>query len=97
MASQAGNPAELYKVGLNTTRLLMMCGDLVVGWLLVRQAEVAAAALEAGAAAKDEPFYTGKVATAKWFAANRLPLLAAERAVAEATDLEVMELAETSF
>jgi hypothetical protein len=96
MASQAGNPKELYKVGLNTTRLLMMCGDLIIGWLLIRQAEVAEAALAAGAG-KDEAFYTGKVATAKWFAANRLPLLAAERAVAEATDLDIMELPEASF
>ncbi len=97
MASQQGTPQELYRVGLNTTRLLMMCGDLIIGWLLLRQAEVAEAALAAGAPAKDVPFYTGKVATAKWFAANRLPLLTAERAVAEATDLGVMELAEESF
>ena len=49
MASQQ-NPEEIYKVGLNTTRLLMMSGDLLIGWLLLRQAEVATAALEAGAA-----------------------------------------------
>jgi alkylation response protein AidB-like acyl-CoA dehydrogenase len=97
MASQQGNADELYKVGLNTTRLLMMCGDLIIGWLLLRQAEVAQAALDAGAAAKDESFYTGKIATAQWFAANRLPLLAAERAVAETTDLSLMELPEEAF
>ena len=97
MASQQGDPSQLYKVGLNTTRLLMMCGDLVIGWLLLRQAEVAQAALAAGTAGKDEAFYRGKVATAQWFAANRLPLLAAERAVAEATDLGIMELPEESF
>src|SRR6266851_9151191 len=42
-------PAEIDRVGLNTTRLLLALGDLVVGWLLVRQAEVAIAALDAGA------------------------------------------------
>ncbi|MGA0011296.1 MAG: acyl-CoA dehydrogenase, partial [Candidatus Nanopelagicales bacterium] len=78
MASQE-NPDEIYKVGLNTTRLLMATGDLVIGWLLLRQAEVALAALEAGATGKDKEFYEGKVVTAKWFAQNRLPLLAAER------------------
>ncbi|MGA0067421.1 MAG: acyl-CoA dehydrogenase, partial [Candidatus Nanopelagicales bacterium] len=83
MASQE-NPDEIYRVGLNTTRLLMATGDLVIGWLLLRQAEVALAALEAGATGKDKEFYEGKVVTAKWFAQNRLPLLAAERAVAEA-------------
>ncbi|MFZ8981982.1 MAG: acyl-CoA dehydrogenase, partial [Candidatus Nanopelagicales bacterium] len=78
MASQE-NPDEIYRVGLNTTRLLMATGDLVIGWLLLRQAEVALAALEAGATGKDKEFYEGKVVTAKWFAQNRLPLLAAER------------------
>jgi len=96
MASQE-NPDEIYRVGLNTTRLLMATGDLVIGWLLLRQAEVALAALEAGATGKDKEFYEGKVLTAKWFAQNRLPLLAAERAVAEATDDSIMSLAEEAF
>ena len=96
MASQE-SPDEVYKVGLNTTRLLMASGDLVIGWLLLRQAEVALAALEAGATGKDKDFYEGKVVTAKWFAQNRLPLLAAERAVAEGTDDSIMSLAEEAF
>jgi alkylation response protein AidB-like acyl-CoA dehydrogenase len=96
MASQE-NVTELYRVGLNTTRLLMATGDLVIGWLLLRQAEVAIAALEAGASERDRSFYEGKVATAKWFAQNRLPLLAAERAVAEATDDAIMRLPEDAF
>jgi alkylation response protein AidB-like acyl-CoA dehydrogenase len=96
MASQS-DPKEIYKVGLNTTRLLMMMGDLVVGYLLLKQAEVAEKALAAGASAKDVPFYEGKVAAAKWFAANRLPLLASERAVAEATTGDLMDVPEVSF
>ncbi|CAB5012442.1 unannotated protein [freshwater metagenome] len=96
VASQTDS-REIYRVGLNTTRLLMATGDLLIGWLLLRQAEVAVAALAAGASDRDRPFYLGKIETAKWFARNRLPLLAAERAVAEATTLEVMELTEESF
>lgn len=96
MASQTDSQ-EIYRVGLNTTRLLMATGDLLIGWLLLRQAEVAVAALATGASDRDRPFYLGKIETAKWFARNRLPLLAAERAVAEATTLEVMELPEESF
>ena len=96
MASQTDSQ-EIYRVGLNTTRLLMATGDLLIGWLLLRQAEVAVAALAAGASDRDRPFYLGKIETAKWFARNRLPLLAAERAVAEVTTLEVMELPEESF
>ena len=96
MASQE-NSDEIYKVGLNTTRLLMATGDLVIGWLLMRQAEVALAAIDAGASGKDRDFYEGKVVTAKWFAQNRLPLLAAERAIAEGTDDAIMGLAEEAF
>ncbi len=75
----------------------MATGDLVIGWLLLRQAEVAITALEGSPSAKDQAFYTGKVATAKWFAQNRLPLIAAERVVAENTDDAIMTLAEESF
>ncbi len=96
MASQT-DVKEIYKVGLNTTRLLMMVGDLVIGWLLLRQAEVAAAALAAGASDKDTNFYTGKVEAAKWFAHNRLPLLTAEKVAALNTDMDLMELPEGAF
>ena len=96
MASQT-DVQQLYLVGLNSTRLLMSVGDLVLGWLLVRQAEVALAAIDAGATGKELAFYQGKVASATWFAHNRLPLLAAERAITEATDLSLMELDENAF
>ena len=96
MASQQ-DVSEIYKVGLNTTRLLMATGDLIIGWLLLRQAEVALAALQAGPDAKDRDFYEGKVATARWFARNRLPLLTAERAIAQATDDAIMALPEAAF
>ena len=36
-------PEEVYKVGLTSVRLLLAFGDLIIGWLLGRQAEVAAA------------------------------------------------------
>ncbi len=88
---------EIYKVGLNSTRLLMASGDLMIGWLLVRQAEVALAALTAGPSDRDKDFYIGKVASARWFARNRLPLLAAERGIAEATTGEIMEIPESAF
>jgi len=91
------NATEVYKVGLNSTRLLMASGDLVIGWLLLRQAEVAIKALENAPADRDRAFYEGKIETARWFARNRLPLLAAERAVAEATTLDLMELPEEAF
>jgi alkylation response protein AidB-like acyl-CoA dehydrogenase len=89
---------EIYRVGLNTTRLLLALGDLVVGWLLARQAEIAHARLDdGGLSAADEAFYQGKLAAAGFFAATVLPRLAAEREIVEATSLDAMELAEEAF
>ena len=89
---------QIYRAGLNTTRLLLAIGDLVVGWLLGRQAEVALANLDqVGLSAADTAFYQGKVASAGFFAATVLPRLAAEREIAEATSLDPMELPEEAF
>ncbi len=103
MVSQLTSAAEdrknVYKVGFNATRLLMASGDVVTGWLLLRQAEVAGEALarEPAVSSRDKAFYEGKVAAAKWFARNVLPGLAGERALADSVDLELMELAEEAF
>jgi hypothetical protein len=94
----AGQPRALYQVGLSTRRLLLAMGDLLVGWLLQRQAELALAAL-AGTelAAADRSFYQGKVAAARFFAREVLPRLAADRRVIEGTTLDPMELPEEAF
>jgi alkylation response protein AidB-like acyl-CoA dehydrogenase len=87
---------NIYKVGLNTTRLLLASGDVVIGYLLLRGAGVAAEKL-GGASAKDAAFYAGKIAAAKFFAATVLPGVGTARALAEAVDLDVMDLSEDSF
>ena len=94
---EGGDVRNVYKVGLNTTRLLMALGDLVCAWLLLRQAEVALARLGGELRADDRDFYEGKVAAAQFFARQVLPKLSAERAIAEATDLTVMDLPDSAF
>ncbi|MFE5510349.1 acyl-CoA dehydrogenase [Streptomyces sp. NPDC056529] len=88
---------NIYKVGLNTTRLLLASGDVVVGYLLLKSAAVAAEKLAAGATGKDVAFYQGKIAAAKFFAANVLPGVSAERALAEAVEGSLMDLDEAAF
>jgi alkylation response protein AidB-like acyl-CoA dehydrogenase len=95
-SSEGGDLRNIYKVGLNTSRLLMALGDVVCGWLLLRQAEVALEKL-AGDAGKDQAFYEGKVAAAQFFAQTNLPRISAELAIAQATDLSVMDLDEAAF
>ena len=94
--AEGGNVQNIYKVGLNTSRLLMVLGDIVCSWLLLRQAEIALEKL-GGEPGKDKSFYEGKVAAAQFFARTILPKISAERAIAEATDLSIMELDESAF
>ena len=96
MAAQE-EPASLYKVGLGSVRFLMSVGDLVLGWLLVKQAAVAIAKLDEGATGADKSFYEGKIASASFFAKNFLPLLTSTKLIIETIDNEVMELDEASF
>jgi hypothetical protein len=93
----AGDPRNVYRVGLNTTRLLMAVGDVVCAWLLLRSAEIALSRLNGDLSESERHFYEGKVAAARWFAHTVLPQLAAERAIAEGTDLAVMDLPESAF
>ncbi|MFD8543670.1 acyl-CoA dehydrogenase [Streptomyces sp. NPDC059649] len=96
LAATEQDVKSIYKVGLNTTRLLMASGDVVVGYLLLKGAAVAAEKL-AGASAKDKPFYTGKIAAAKFFAHNVLPGVSVQRSLAESVDQSLMELDEAAF
>jgi alkylation response protein AidB-like acyl-CoA dehydrogenase len=92
-------PEEIYKTGLNTVRLLLAFGDLVIGWLLARQAEVAQRALDSAGSlpGSERDFYTGKLAAARFFASTVLPRLESERKIIEETTLDLMELPEDAF
>jgi alkylation response protein AidB-like acyl-CoA dehydrogenase len=89
---------NVYKVGQNTTRLLLSAGDLMVGYLLLRQAAVALTKLDSnGLSDADRAFYEGKPAVARFFASTVLPELAARRATAESTDNSLMDVSEAAF
>ena len=94
MESQS-NPAEIYKAGLQTSRLLMSVGETIIAWLLLRQADIA---IEKSAnPGRDADFYAGKIAAAKFFIRTVLPHLSAERAIVEAENGSIMEIAESAF
>ncbi len=89
---------NVYKVGQNTTRLLLSAGDLMVGYLLLRQAAVALTKLDAnGISESDRAFYEGKPAVARFFATTVLPELSARRQTVENTDNALMEVPESAF
>ena len=90
-------PASVYKVGEHAVSLLMSVGDLLIGYLLLRQARVAQSALDNGASPRDADFYAGKLAVAHWFARNVLPELTARRSVIENADQSLTEVSEAAF
>jgi alkylation response protein AidB-like acyl-CoA dehydrogenase len=96
LMAAAEHPTEIYKVGLASVRFLLAVGDLLIGWRLLAQADVAQAAL-AAEPTKDEAFYQGKIATARFFAKNMLPTLTALRGVIAAIDDDIMGLSEAAF
>ncbi|TDZ78346.1 Acyl-CoA dehydrogenase [Mycobacteroides salmoniphilum] len=88
---------QVYKVGTASVRFLMSVGDLLIGWLLQRQAAVAIDALDAGATGAEKSFYEGKIAVASFFAKNMLPQLTSTRAILDNVDNDLMELDEAAF
>jgi hypothetical protein len=92
-------PEEVYKVGLNSVRLLLAFGDLLIGWLLARHAEVAQRALDNAdtLSEADRDFYAGKIAVARFFATTVLPRLETERKILEQTALDLMDVPEAAF
>lgn len=95
--AENGDPRNIYKVGLNTSRLLYVLGDVVCSWLMLRQAEIALEKLGGDLSPADQNFYTGKLAAAQWFVRSTMPTVRAERIKAEMTDLDVMDLPESAF
>lgn len=87
---------SVYHVGLNGNAVLFSVAELVIGWLLVRHAEVALAALP-GVDEVERAFYEGKVASARWWCADVLPGLTGVRKKVEASSLALMELADEAW
>jgi alkylation response protein AidB-like acyl-CoA dehydrogenase len=94
MESQS-EPEKIYQVGLSTSRCLMAVGDIITAWLLLRQADIAVEKLPG--AGKDTDFYTGKIASAKFFVQNYLPHITADRKIVEATNGAIMEIPVNAF
>jgi alkylation response protein AidB-like acyl-CoA dehydrogenase len=97
LTASQDDPQSINKVGQHTVRLLMSVGDLLIGWQLLKHAEIAIKALDTGASARDVPFYEGKVAVSSFFAKTVLPELTSRRAIVENADNDLMEIDEAAF
>jgi hypothetical protein len=91
LASVAGKTEEIYKVGLHCNALLASSAEVVIAWQLLRHAEIALPKTD------QDPFYRGKVASARWFLDLAAPEIAARRAAAAAEDGSLMDLPIAAF
>jgi alkylation response protein AidB-like acyl-CoA dehydrogenase len=89
MASMAGEPERIYRVGLHANSLLETMAELVISWQLLRQVEIL------GDRADD--FAVGKRAAARFFVNHVAPKVAARRAAADREDGALMELPDSAF
>jgi alkylation response protein AidB-like acyl-CoA dehydrogenase len=87
---------SVYHVGLQGNRVLFALAEVVIGWLLIRHAAVAQEKLKT-AKGDDVAFYEGKVASAKFFAHEVLPVTAFQMSQVARSSLAVMELKEEHF
>lgn len=91
MASLAGDKEEIYKVGLHTDALLESLSEVVIAWQMLRHAEIAIEKVD------EDPFYRGKVESARWLLNDVAPKVAARRDAAVAEDGSLMDLPVEAF
>jgi alkylation response protein AidB-like acyl-CoA dehydrogenase len=91
MSSLSGDKDEIYKVGLQTDGLLESLSEVVIAWQMLRQAEVAIEKVD------QDPFYKGKVESARWLLNDVAPKVAARRDAAIAEDGSLMDLPVEAF
>ena len=84
-------PTAIYLSGLHLTPLLETLAETVIAWQMLRHAEVALTHDDG------DPFYTGKVASARYFVRHVAPKVAARRAHAESEDGSLMNLPVDAF
>jgi alkylation response protein AidB-like acyl-CoA dehydrogenase len=82
----------------NATIYLDAFGHVVIGWLWLRQATVAATALVAGnGSGLDQAFYQGKLQTCRYFMRYEMPLARARLALCASLDTTCLEATTDTF
>ncbi|MHB8999637.1 MAG: acyl-CoA dehydrogenase C-terminal domain-containing protein, partial [Thermoanaerobaculia bacterium] len=71
MTAMYGN---LMTAAAHAQPFLEVCGDVIVGWMLLWRARIAAQALAAGGKERDAAFYEGQIKGAEFFTLHILPV-----------------------
>ena len=76
---------------------MMVTGDVVMAWMLLWRAVIAARKLEAGAKKKDAAFYEGQIKSAEFFTAQMLPVTKGKMDAIMAMNPATIEISEKAF
>jgi alkylation response protein AidB-like acyl-CoA dehydrogenase len=74
-----------------------VCGDVVLGWLLLWRACIAAQNLASGTGKKDVAFYEGQIKSAEFFVHSILPVTRGKMNVILTTNPAALEISEDAF
>jgi hypothetical protein len=74
-----------------------VCGDVIMGWMLLWRASLAAQNLEKGASKKDIAFYEGQIKSAEFFVHSVLPVTRGKMNVILTTNPAAIEISEDAF
>ena len=79
------------------TPFMEVCGDVIMAWMLLWRARIAAERLAAGAKEKDAAFYEGQVKSVEFFATTVLPVTFGKMKAILAGNSAVVDIAEDAF
>jgi hypothetical protein len=91
LASFTGESTEIYKVGLHTNSLLESLAEVIIAWQLLRHAEIAITRID------EDPFYAGKVESARWFLRQTASQVASRKEAAATEDGSLMKMPVAAF
>ena len=74
-----------------------VCGDVIMGWLLLWRASIAAQNLEKGTGKKDVAFYEGQIKSVEFFVNSILPVTRGKMNVILTTNPAAIEISEDAF
>jgi len=89
--------AEILTAFAHAYPFMEVAGDVVMSWLLLWRATIAAEKLENGAKKKDAAFYEGQLKSAEFFVHCVLPVTLGKMDAILATNSAVVDIAEDSF
>ncbi|MBU2429608.1 MAG: acyl-CoA dehydrogenase, partial [Proteobacteria bacterium] len=96
MGKRAGSAA--FKTAFaHATPFMNATGDVVLGWMLLWRAQIAAEKLASGKAQKDEAFYKGQVKSAEFFINTVLPVTLGSMNAIEKGSAAAVDIDEASF